>query len=86
MGVLKSLHRRKWKAAVNGEFRKRHGVDLRTVGDVIGPTTLQYLLNDEYELAPQNPVVGAQNVVQMLDHAYRVNVASLAARDLALRM
>jgi hypothetical protein len=84
MGVLKVLHRRKWKSAVNGEFRRRHGVDLRTVADVIGPTTLQYLLNDEYELAPQNPLVGAHNVTQMLDLAYRVDIASLAARDRAL--
>jgi hypothetical protein len=86
MGVFKSLHRRKWKAAVNGEFRKRHGVDLRTVGEVIGPTTMQFLLNDEYELAPKNPVVGARNVAQMLDHVYRVDIASLAMRDFALEI
>jgi hypothetical protein len=86
MGVFKSLRRRKWKAAVNGEFRKRHGVDLRTVSEVIGPTTMQYLLNDEYELAPKNPVAGAENVTQMLDHVYRVNIASLATRDFALQI
>jgi hypothetical protein len=84
MGVFKSLHRRKWKAAVNGEFRKRHGVDLRTVGEMIGPTAMQYLLDDEYELAPQNPVLGARNVAQMLDHVYRVDVAALAMRERAL--
>jgi hypothetical protein len=84
MGVFRSLHRRKWKAAVNGEFRKRHGVDLRTVGEMIGPTAMQYLLDDEYELAPQNPVLGARNVAQMLDHVYRVDVAALAMRERAL--
>jgi hypothetical protein len=84
MGVFKSLHRRKWKAAVNGEFRKRYGVDLRTVGEVIGPTAMQYLLDDEYDLAPQNPVLGARNVAQMLDHVYRVDVAALAMRERAL--
>jgi hypothetical protein len=61
-------------------------VDLRTVGEMIGSTTLRHLLNDEYELAPQNPVVGVQNVTQMLAHVYRVDIASLAMRDFALTM
>ncbi len=86
MGMLKSLRRRKWKAAVNSEFRKRHGIDLRTVSEVIGPTTMQDLLNDEYELAPENPVAGAENVAQMLDHVYRVKISSLAMRDFALEI
>ncbi len=59
-------------------------MDLRTVAELIGPTTLHHFLNDEYELAPQNPLVGARNVTQMLDHVYRVDIASLAARDRAL--
>src|SRR5712671_418327 len=84
--MLKSLRRRKWRIAVNGEFRRRHGVDLRTVGEMIGSTTLRHLLNDEYELAPQNTAVGVQNVAQMLAHVYRVDIASLAMRDFALTM
>jgi hypothetical protein len=84
--VFKSLRRRKWKLAVNGEFRRCHGVDLRTVGEIIGSATLRHLLNDEYELAPRNPVLGVQNVTQMLAHVYRVDIASLALRDLALTM
>ena len=84
--MFKSLHRRKWKAAVNREFRRRHGVDLRTVGEMTGSKTLRHLLNDEYELVPQNPVVGAWNVAQMLAHVYRVDIASLAMRDFALTM
>jgi hypothetical protein len=47
---------------------------------------MQFLLNDEYELAPKNPVVGARNVAQMLDHVYRVDIASLAMRDFALEI
>jgi hypothetical protein len=72
--------------AVNREFRRRHGVDLRTVGEIISATTLRHLLNDEYELAPQSPVVGAQNVAQMLAHVYRVDIGALAPRDVALTM
>jgi hypothetical protein len=72
--------------AVNGEFRRRHGVDLRTVGEMIGSATLRHLLNDEYELAPQTPAVGVRNVTQMLAHVYRVDIASLAMRDFALTM
>src|SRR5215475_8400842 len=83
MSVFKLLRRRKWRAAVNREFRKWHGVDLRTVGEVIGPRTLRYLLNDEYELAPHNPAIGARNVMQMLAHVYRIDIASLGMCDLA---
>lgn len=86
MGVLKSLRRRKWRIAVNGEVRRWYGVDLRTVGEMIGSATLRQLLDDEYELAPQSPVVGARNVAQMLEHVYRVDIGSLAARDVALTM
>lgn len=86
MGVFKSLHRRKWRTAVNREFRRRHRVDLRTVGEMIGATTLRRLLDDEYELAPQNPLLGARNVTQMLAHVYRVDIGSLATRDFALTM
>jgi hypothetical protein len=72
--------------AVNREFRRRHGVDLRTVGEIIGPTTLRHFLNDEYELAPRSPVDGTRNVAQMLAHVYRVDIGSLATRDVALTM
>jgi hypothetical protein len=86
VGVLKALRRRKWRLAVNGEFRRRHGVDLRTIGEMIGSTTLRHLLNDEYELAPHSPVVGARNVAQMLGHVYRVDIGVLATREFALTM
>jgi hypothetical protein len=86
MGALKSHHRRQWKLAVNGEFRRWHGVDLRTVGEKIGSTTLRHLLDDEYELEPHNPVVGARNVTLMLANVYCVDIASLAMRDFALTM
>jgi len=84
--MFKSLRRRKWKAAVNGEFRRWHGVDLRTIGETIGPATMRNLLNDEYELAPRNPALGARNVTQMLAHVYRVDLEALAIRDSALSM
>jgi hypothetical protein len=86
VSVFALLHRRKWRNAVNREFRKRHGVDLRTVGEAIGPTTLQHLLNDEYVLAADSAAVGAWNVTQMLARVYRVDIASLGVRDLSLSM
>jgi len=84
--MFKSLQRRRWRTALNREFRRWHGVDLRTIGEIIGATTLRNLLNDEYELAPRNAAIGAQNVTQMLAHVYRVDIASLAMHDLALSM
>ena len=81
--MFKSLRRRRWRNTVNVEFQRRYGVDLRTVGEMIGPTTLRYLLNDEYELTLDNPAVGAEDVAQMLVSVYRVDIASLGMRDLA---
>jgi hypothetical protein len=82
--AFKAFHRRRWKRVVNGEFRRLHGVDLRTVGEIVGPTTLHDLLNDEYELAAHDPARGAQNVTHMLARVFRVDIAALETRDVAL--
>src|SRR5262249_19080167 len=86
VAMFNAVRRRKWKMAVNRAFRRQYGVDLRTVGGMIGSRTLRHRLNDEYELVPQDPVLGAENVAQMLAHVYRVDVAAMATRDFALTM
>jgi|SRR5262249_2875613 len=84
--MFNAVRRRKWKMAVHRAFHRQHGVDLRTVGEMIGSRTLRHLLNDEYELAPQDPVLGADNLAQMLAHVYRIDIAAMAMRDFALTM
>ena len=53
MGLFKAMHRRTWKNTVRVEFQKQHGVDLPAVAVVIGPATLDDLLNDQYECCPR---------------------------------
>jgi hypothetical protein len=84
--VFKSLQRFKWKTAVGREFLRCYGVDLRSVGEIIGSTTLRRLLDDEYELAPNNPALGVRNVTEMLAHVHRVKIAPLAPREPAAMM
>jgi hypothetical protein len=86
MDVFKLVQRRKWKIAVAAEFRKQHGIDLRSVADAIGRTTLDDLLNDEYGLEARNPVAGARNLTYTLIQVFRLDLASLAPRDVALQI
>jgi hypothetical protein len=86
MGMFKLVERRKWKNAVASEFRRQHGVDLRTVADVIGRTTLDALLNDEYALDPRNAAAGARSLTHVLAQIFRLDPASLAVRNVALKI
>ncbi len=81
MGLLKAMHRRTWKNAVNSEFRKLHGFDLRSVADVIGPATLDDLLNEQYEAAPSSPVLGAANIFRVFSKSFGLNMGLLAMRS-----
>ena len=78
MGLFKTVRRRKWKRAVVVEFQNHHGINLQSVGDVIGPATLDDLLNDQYECAPRSPAVGARNVTRVLGESFGVNLNLLA--------
>ena len=83
--MFKALKRKLWKSAVVVEFQKIHGINLRAIGDVIGPGTLDDLLTAQYEEAPFNPTLGAQNVTEVLEQSFGVDVASalVTARSLA---
>ncbi len=81
MGLLKAVHRRTWKSAVSSELYKQHGVDLRILADVIGPATLDELLNEQYEAAPRNPIIGAKNLTRVLGQSFGVNLPLLAMRS-----
>jgi hypothetical protein len=80
LGLFSAIHRRTWKSAVVTEFHKLHGINLRAIGDQIGPGTLDDLLNVQYEYAGNNPKLGAENVTRVLDESFGVNVAALAMR------
>jgi hypothetical protein len=81
MGLFKAMYRRTWKKAVSSEFHKRHGVDLQALADVIGPATLDELLNDQYECAPRSPAVAASNVARVLSQSFGINVPLFAMRS-----
>ncbi len=78
MGLFKAIHRRTWKAAVVTEFHRMHGFNLRAVGDLIGPGTLDDILNLQYEYASGNPTLGAKNVTEILEESFNVNVTAMA--------
>lgn len=80
MGLFDALHRRTWKSAVVTEFHKLHGLNLRAIGDQIGPGALDDLLNIQYEYARNDPKQGAENVTRVLDESFGVNVTALAMR------
>lgn len=60
------------------EFHQLHGINLRAIGDQIGPGTLDDILNVQYEFARNDPKLGAESVTRVLDESFGVNVAALA--------
>src|SRR5689334_10675014 len=81
MGLLKAIQRRSWKSAVNGEFFGRHGMHLRTVADLIGPATLDDLLNAEYERAASSPAVATANLTKVFSRSFGINIPLVAMRS-----
>ncbi len=81
MGLLKAMHRRTWKNAVSREFGNLHDLDLRVIADVIGPATLDDLLNEQYEAAPRNAALGAANITRVLCNSFGLNLGLLAMRS-----
>jgi len=78
VGIFTAIHRRTWKSAVVNEFHKLHDLNLRVIGEQIGPGTLDDLLNFQYEYAPNDPKLGAENVTRVLDESFGINVVALA--------
>jgi hypothetical protein len=78
MGLFASLHRKTWKSAVVNEFHKLHGLNLRVIGEQIGPGTLDDLLNLQYEYAANDPKLGAENVTRVLEESFNIPVSNLA--------
>ena len=80
--MFKLVKRRLWKGAVIVEFEKMHGFNLRAVGDIIGPGTLDDLLNSQYEENPRNPTKGASYVTEVLEQSFGIDVGALATQAL----
>ena len=79
MGLFAALHRRTWKSAVVNEFHKLHGLNLRVIGEQIGPGMLDDLLNLQYEYASNDPSK-TESVTRVLDESFGINVAALAMK------
>ena len=80
MGLLKTMRRRTWKNAVGTEFLRQHGVSFRSLADIIGPATLDDLLNDQYEDGPGTPAVAAAHLARVLNRGFGINIPLLAMR------
>jgi hypothetical protein len=81
VGLLKAMQRRAWKNAVSRQFRMLHELDLRIIADVIGPATLDDLLNEQYEAVPRNPALGAANISTVLCKSFGLNLGLLTLRS-----
>jgi hypothetical protein len=82
MGLLKAMHRRNWKSTVSGEFFKQHGVHLPSLADLIGPATLDDLLNEEYErVARSSPAIAVANLTRVLTRSFGINIPLVAMRS-----
>lgn len=77
MGLLKSMHRRTWKSALGNHYE----IHLRTIADIIGPATLDDLLNDQYDCAARTPAVAAVNLARVLNRSFGINIPLLAMRS-----
>ena len=81
MGLLKAMHRRSWKNAVSGAFFNQHGLRLRSLADLIGPATLDDLLNEQYECAATSPPsVAVANLTRVLNQNFGINIPLVAMR------
>jgi len=79
MGLFSRDQRSVWKKAVAQEVQKRHGLDLYAVGKAtIGRSTLEDILNFQYEYAPESPQLGATNVEKVLYESFQVDLHAMA--------
>jgi hypothetical protein len=86
MGIYSWLHRRSWKSAVVLEIHKKHGLNIRAIGDLIGPGALEDVLDAQYELTAGPPEAGALNVERLLSEKYGINFAALKLEALAAQI
>ncbi len=75
MGIIKAIRRRSWKKVVVSEFDFIHAVPLAAITQKIGRTTINDILNGEYELAVENPQRGALNVARALQEKFGLELS-----------
>ena len=57
-----------------------HSLNLRVIGEQIGPGTLDDLLNLQYEESGGNPVLAAKYVTDVLRESFHVDAAQMVYR------
>jgi hypothetical protein len=77
MGLFNWALRGIWKKAVVIEVQKKHGMNLRAVGDIIGAGRLEEILNAQFELTKGTPAAGALNVEKFLFEVHRIDLQAL---------
>jgi hypothetical protein len=74
------IKRERWKSAVVVEFEKLYEVRLLSIGEELGASQMNDLLNVQFELDPKNPTLGAQNVRQVLAERFGIDVTGLSVK------
>ena len=80
MGLFDRLLRRMWKRAVAIEVQKKHGMNLRTVGEIIGAARLDEILNEQFEVTKGKPAAGVLNVEKALFKLHGIDLQAMAMK------
>lgn len=75
--MFKRIHRWLFKSSVVTEFFKLHGLNLRVIGDIIGPGTLDDLLNAQYVDCQGNQFLAAYAVTEVLETSFHIDIRKL---------
>ena len=78
--MMPVIKRERWKSAVVVEFEKLYEVSLLSIGEEIGASQMNDLLNFQFELDAKNPTLGAQNVRQVLAERFGIDVTGLSVK------
>lgn len=78
--MFAKMKRALFKSAVVGEFHKRYGLNLRALGDQIGPGTLDDLLNLQYIEAQGNVALATTYVSEVLRDSFHIDVEDIVRR------
>ena len=75
---MSAIKREHWKSAVVVEFEKLYEVSLLSIGEEVGASQMDDLLNFQFQVDPRNPTLGAQNVRQVLAEGFGIDVTDLS--------
>lgn len=77
--MVSVLHRRTWKSAIIGEFRRKYGLNLTSiVAERFGLGALNELLNEQYEYSSFDRAHDVEKLVRVLKVDFGIDPERLA--------